>query len=44
MPKCGIYGGEASRQTCITEDGRCDLYGRKGVLVEEETKEKKEKK
>lgn len=34
MPKCGICGGEAPKQPCITEDGKCDLCDRKVVLAE----------
>jgi len=41
MPKCGIRGGEAPKQPCITEDGKCDPCGRKVALAEEE-KEKSE--
>ena len=41
MPKCGICGGDAPKQPCITEDGKCDLCGRKVVLEEEKKKEKK---
>jgi phosphoribosylaminoimidazole (AIR) synthetase len=43
MPKCGICGGEAPRQPCITEEGKCDLCGKKVGLAEEEKKEKEEK-
>ena len=32
MPKCGICAGEAPKQPCITEDGKCDLCGREVVL------------
>jgi phosphoribosylaminoimidazole (AIR) synthetase len=42
MSKCGICGGEAPRQPCITEQGKCDLCGKKVVLAEEK-EEKKEK-
>ncbi len=41
MPKCGIWGGEAPKQPCITEEGKRDLCGRKVVLAEKS--EKKEK-
>ena len=41
MPKCGICGGDAPKQPCITEDGKCDLCGRNVVLAEEKKKEKK---
>jgi len=34
MPKCGICGGEAPKQPCITEDGKCDLCDRKVALAE----------
>jgi hypothetical protein len=42
MPKCGICGGEAPKQPCIKEDGKCDLCDRKVVLEEEKKKEKKD--
>jgi len=42
MTKCGICGGEAPRQPCITAEGKCDLWGKKVVLAEEK-EEKKEK-
>jgi hypothetical protein len=42
MPKCGICGGEAPRQPCITEDGKCDLCDKK-VTLAEKPEEKKEK-
>lgn len=42
MPKCGICGGEAPKQPCITEDGKCDLCGKKVKLAEEENQKKKE--
>jgi len=42
MPKCGICGGDAPKQPCITEEGKCDLCGRKVVLEEEKEKEKKD--
>ena len=32
MPKCGICGGDAPKQPCITEDGKCDLC-QKGVVL-----------
>ena len=35
MVKCGICGGEAPRQPSITEEGTCDLCGKKVMLVEE---------
>lgn len=38
MPKCGICGGDALKQPFITEDGKCDLCGRKVVLEEEKKK------
>jgi hypothetical protein len=41
MPECGICGGEAPRQPCITEDGKCDLCGKKVILAEGQ-EEKKE--
>jgi hypothetical protein len=43
MPKCGTCGGEAPRQPCITEEGKCDLCGKKVVLAEEKEGEKKQK-
>lgn len=39
MPKCGICGGEAPKQPCITEKGECDLCGRKVKLAEEDKDE-----
>jgi len=44
MAKCGICGGEAPRQPSITEEGHCDLCGKKVVLAEDKNKEKDEKK
>jgi hypothetical protein len=43
MPKCGICGGDAPKQPCITENGECDLCGKKVTLAEkpEKTEEKK---
>lgn len=41
MPKSGICGGDAPKQQCITEDGKCDLCQREVVLKEK--KERKEK-
>lgn len=38
MPKCGICGGDAPKQPCITEDDKCDLCGRNVVLAEEKKK------
>ena len=35
MVKCGICGGEAPRQPCITEEGTCDLCGKEVMLVDE---------
>ena len=35
MPKCGLCGGEAPRLPSITEDGKCDLCGKKAKLAEE---------
>jgi hypothetical protein len=35
MVKCGICGGEAPRQPCITEEKTCDLCGKEVMLVEE---------
>jgi hypothetical protein len=42
MVKCGICGGEAPRQPCITEEGKCDLCGKEIMLVEECTQKKAE--
>ena len=41
MPKWGIRGGEAPKQPCITENGKCDLCGKKVALAEKEEKEEK---
>jgi hypothetical protein len=41
MVKCGICGGEAPKQPCITEDGKCDLCGKEVILKEEAKKDKK---
>jgi hypothetical protein len=41
MPKCGICGGDAPKQRCITEDGECDLGGEKVGLVDEKKEEEK---
>jgi hypothetical protein len=35
MVKCGICGGEAPRQPCITEEGTCDFCGKEVILVDE---------
>jgi len=43
MPKCGLCGGDAPKQPCITEDGECDLCGKKAVLAEEKEDENKKK-
>ena len=43
MVKCGICGGEAPKQPCITEDGKCDLCGKEVMLKEEAEKGKQEK-
>lgn len=43
MAKCGICGGDAPKQPCITEAGECDLCGRKVVLAEDKEKEKDKK-
>jgi phosphoribosylaminoimidazole (AIR) synthetase len=40
MVKCGICGGEAPRQPCITEEGTCDLCGKKVMLADECMKKK----
>jgi len=44
VPKCGICGGDAPKQPCITEEGKCDLCGKKVVLeeVKQEQTQKKE--
>jgi len=39
MVKCGVCGGDAPRQPNVTDDGKCDLCGKKFVL-EEEKKQK----
>ena len=39
MVKCGICGGEAPKQPCITEEGNCDICGKK-VMLAEQSKEK----
>jgi phosphoribosylaminoimidazole (AIR) synthetase len=36
MVKCAICGGEAPKQPCVTDDGKCDLCGKKLDLAEEE--------
>lgn len=41
MVKCGICGGEAPKQPCITEEGNCNLCGKKVKLAEEEEEKKK---
>ena len=38
MVKCAICGGEAPKQPCVTDEGNCDLCGKKLTL--EETKKK----
>ena len=38
MPKCGICGGEAPKLPCVTEEGKCELCGRKVKLAEEQEK------
>ncbi len=43
MVKCGICGGEAPRQPGITEEGTCDLCGKKVMLAEECLQKKAEK-
>jgi rRNA maturation endonuclease Nob1 len=40
--KCGICGGDAPRQPSITEEGTCDLCGKK-VMLAEDCLQKKEK-
>ncbi|MDD3041570.1 MAG: hypothetical protein PHV51_05970 [Methanosarcinaceae archaeon] len=40
MVKCGICGGEAPKQPGITEEGKCDICGKKVTLAEEEKKKK----
>ncbi len=35
MPKCGLCGGEAPRLPSITEEGNCDLCGKKATLADE---------
>jgi len=41
MPKCSICGGEAPRQPCITEDGKCDLCDKEVMLAEAAKKKKR---
>ncbi len=41
MPKCGICGGDAPRQPCITEEGKCDLCQREVKLAEAKEEKKK---
>ncbi len=41
MPKCGLCGGEAPRLPSITEDGKCDLCGKKVKLDESPTQPEK---
>ena len=36
MVKCGIWEGEAPKQPCITEEGKCDICGKKVTLANEE--------
>ena len=43
MVKCGICGGEAPRQPGITDEGTCDLCGKK-VMLADECLQKKAKK
>jgi hypothetical protein len=38
MPKCGICGGEAPKQPCITEEGKCDICVKKVTLAVEKKK------
>jgi DNA-directed RNA polymerase subunit RPC12/RpoP len=33
MVKCGICGGEAPRQPGITDEGTCDICGKKVMLA-----------
>lgn len=40
MPKCGICGGDAPKQPCITEDGKCNLCGREVTLAENKDQDK----
>ena len=35
MVNCGICGGEAPKQPCITEEGKCDICGKKVTLTDE---------
>jgi hypothetical protein len=35
MVKCGICGGKAPRQPGITEEGTCDLCGKKVMLADD---------
>jgi phosphoribosylaminoimidazole (AIR) synthetase len=43
MVKCGICGGEAPRQPGITDEGTCDLCGKK-VMLADDCLQKKAKK
>jgi hypothetical protein len=39
MVKCGICEGEAPKQPSITEEGTCNICGKKVTLAEEKPKE-----
>lgn len=41
MPKCGICGGDAPKQPCITEEGKCDLCQKEVILKKKKEKEEK---
>lgn len=40
MPKCGLCGGDAPKQPCITEDGKCTVCGRPAKLAEDKDEKK----
>ncbi|MGM0771094.1 MAG: hypothetical protein ACQESU_05750 [Halobacteriota archaeon] len=40
MVKCAICGGEAPRQPSVTDEGKCDLCGKKLELAKEEEEKK----
>ena len=42
MPECGICGGDAPKQPCVTEDGKCDVCGKELILAEDEEDEEEE--
>jgi hypothetical protein len=34
MVKCGICGEEAPNQPCVIEEGKCDICGKKVILLQ----------